>query len=75
MQILHVDKPRELYAVMNDKNELMAFDDSFLLPEDYQYADYRTSPSHWDRYEIAIPLNCKVVKVSKVLTVNVEDLL
>ena len=67
-----VDFPT-LYAVMRD-NCLMAFDESFLMPEDYRFADYRTSPGHWKKYNGSIPIGSKVVKVHKTITIAVSEI-
>lgn len=73
MQEIYQDNKQVVYAVIRDDNRLMAEDGDFLLPEDYRYADYRTSPSHWQRYDVPIPANCRVVKVHRVLTVSVSE--
>lgn len=73
MQEIYQDEKQVVYAVMRDDNRLMAIDGGFLLPQDYQYEDYRTSPSHWQRYNVPIPSNCRVVKVHRVLTVSVSE--
>lgn len=74
MKEIYQDNEEIVYAVMRDDNYLMSIDEDFLMPEDYRYADYRTSPTHWQRYGIPIPPNCRVVKVYRSVIVSISEI-